>query len=341
MSAQCATVGIASEAMGNYLHAQQRKHIDHLASRWLWRSELPTWILIIVIYGGWFATLTFWRTLGLIPATLLLIGFTAWYMSLQHELIHGHPTRFARLNQLFGTLPLAVWFPYGLYRDSHLAHHRNDRLTVPVDDPESYYFTDRSWARLLPWQKKIIHVRNTFTGRLLLGPLLDITLTLNGAARAFGQRHWRSIMMWLVHGVLLAVLFTWMAQRDFSPVWFVLAVSYPALALTKVRSFLEHRAAHDPLARSVINEAGGFWRVLFLNLNYHSVHHDLPGVPWYGLRAIYAHSRDEYQQRNQGFVVKGYGQWLRQFWNTPVDVTVHPGNPKEDRYESSCRVSDV
>lgn len=76
-----------------------------------------------------------------------------------------------------------------------------------------------------------------------------------------------------------------MMHNGFSPVWFVLAVSYPALALTKVRSFYEHRAADDPLARSVINEAGLFWRVLFLNLNYHSVHHDLPGVPWYGLKA--------------------------------------------------------
>lgn len=47
-----------------------------------------------------------------------------------------------------------------------------------------------------------------------------------------------------------------MAAQGFSPLWFVLAVSYPALALTKVRSFLEHRAADDPLARSVINEAG-------------------------------------------------------------------------------------
>jgi fatty acid desaturase len=82
------------------------------------------------IYAGWFATLAFWQTLGLLPATLLLIGFTAWYMSLQHELIHGHPTRFAWLNQLFGTLPLAVWYPYGLYRDSHLAHHRHDSLTI-------------------------------------------------------------------------------------------------------------------------------------------------------------------------------------------------------------------
>lgn len=59
----------------------------------------------------------------------------------------------------------------------------------------------------------------------------------------------------------------------------MLAVSYPALALTKVRSFLEHRAADDPLARSVINEAGLPWRALFLNLNYHAVHHDLPGSP--------------------------------------------------------------
>ncbi len=50
--------------------------------------------------------------------------------------------------------------------------------------------------------------------------------------------------MWSLH--LFAAdpgLLTWMAAQDFSPLWFVLAVSYPALALTKVRSFLEHRAA--------------------------------------------------------------------------------------------------
>lgn len=52
---------------------------------------------MFTIYAGWFATLAFWQTLGLLPATLLLIGFTARYMSLQHELIHGHPTRFAGL----------------------------------------------------------------------------------------------------------------------------------------------------------------------------------------------------------------------------------------------------
>ncbi|MFL4210863.1 fatty acid desaturase [Enterobacter mori] len=316
--------------MSHYLHPQQREHIHRLATRFLWRSELPTWLLIIAIYTGWFTTLTYWQTLGLLPATVLLIWFTAWYMSLQHELIHGHPTRFPRLNQLFGTLPLAVWYPYGLYRDSHLAHHRNDHLTVPVDDPESYYFTEQTWARFTPWQKRIIHVRNTFLGRLLLAPLLDIVQTLGSAVTAFRQLRLRAMLMWLVHGALLAGLVVWMRHVGFSPVWFVLAVSYPALALTKVRSFLEHRAADDPLARSVINEAGIFWQVLFLNLNYHSVHHDLPGVPWYGLKALYQQNRAAYQQRNHGFVVKGYGQWLRQFWDKAVDVTVHPGIKREE-----------
>lgn len=313
-----------------YLHPQQRDTLRQLSQSWLWRSEFPTWGLIVVIYGGWFATLCYWQTLGRLPATLLLIGFTAWYMSLQHELIHGHPTRLAWFNQLLGTLPLAVWYPYGLYRDSHLAHHNHDHLTVPVDDPESYYFTDETWATFSPWQRRLIHARNTFPGRLLLAPLLDIAQTLAGAYRAFRHLDLRSMAMWLIHGALLVPLFVWMEMIGFSALWFVIAVSYPALALTKVRSFLEHQAADDPHARSVINEASLVWRVLFLNLNYHVVHHDLPGVPWYGLRAIYLRDKAQYQRRNQHFVVRGYGEWLRRFWAKAVDVTVHPGVKQHD-----------
>lgn len=313
-----------------YLHPQQRDTLRQLSQSWLWRSEFPTWGLIVVIYGGWFATLCYWQTLGRLPATLLLIGFTAWYMSLQHELIHGHPTRLAWFNQLLGTLPLAVWYPYGLYRDSHLAHHNHDHLTVPVDDPESYYFTDETWATFSPWQRRLIHARNTFPGRLLLAPLLDIAQTIAGAYQAFRHLDLRSMAMWLIHGALLVPLFVWMEMIGFSALWFVVAVSYPALALTKVRSFLEHQAADDPHARSVINEASLVWRVLFLNLNYHVVHHDLPGVPWYGLRAIYLRDKAQYQRRNQHFVVRGYGEWLRRFWAKAVDVTVHPGVKQHD-----------
>lgn len=114
-----------------YLSEQQRARIKLLSRSWVWRLELPTWILIGVIYTGWFACVIYWQQLGTVLGSILLILFTAWYMSLQHELIHGHPTRWRGVNQLLGTLPLAVWYPYGLYRDSHIQHHKDEDLTHP------------------------------------------------------------------------------------------------------------------------------------------------------------------------------------------------------------------
>lgn len=195
---------------------------------------------------------------------------------------------------------------------------------MPGEDPETYYFSTRQWQELSGWQRQLVLLRNTFAGRLLLAPAVDIAQLLVNMGRALGEKAGAARGMWLVHGTLLAGMFTLMTHYAF-PVWYyLLAISYPALALTKIRSFFEHRAADDPLARSVINEASLPWRLLFLNLNYHSVHHDLPGVPWYGLRKIYLLYKEDYQQRNQGFVVRGYGQWLRQFFIRPVDVGLHP-----------------
>lgn len=56
-------------------------------------------------------------------------------------------------------------------------------------------------------------------------------------------------------------------------------------------------------------------------------------VFWYGLKAIYEQNREAYQQRNHGFLVRGYGEWLRQFWARPVDVTVHPAKQQGEGYE--------
>ena len=77
-----------------YLNLRQQVWVKQQQERWLWRSELPTWGLIVAIYAGWFGVFALHKTLGLLLTTLILIWFTAWYMSLQHELIHGHPTRY-------------------------------------------------------------------------------------------------------------------------------------------------------------------------------------------------------------------------------------------------------
>ncbi len=185
-------------------------------------------------------------------------------MSLQRELLHGHPTRWPFVNMLFSLAPLAVWFPYAVYREAHLRHHDDAHLTEPGRDPESYFVTSAQWAGAGAALRLALAARNTFAGRMLIGPLFSIA-----------ERQWRIVESWIVHGAALALLVHWLDTRC-GISWRAFGIGYPALALASVPSFQEHRAADDARHRTVINEAAWLWRLLFLNNNYHAVHHDLP-----------------------------------------------------------------
>ncbi|MBW6256967.1 fatty acid desaturase, partial [Pseudomonas aeruginosa] len=133
---------------------------------------------------------------------------------------------------------------------------------------------------------------------------------------------WR---LWGLHAVLLGGLLAGLWRWAGIPPWLYLpAVAYPALGLSMLRSFYEHRPAHEPAQRSVLVEAGWPWRLLFLNNNLHLVHHDLPGLPWYLLPRVYSASRRAYRRRSGDFHLPGYGRlWRRHGWR-PVDAPVHP-----------------
>ncbi|MGT2494360.1 hypothetical protein ACU4GD_37555 [Cupriavidus basilensis] len=125
----------------------------------------------------------------------------------------------------------------------------------------------------------------------------------------------RDLPMWLAHLLSLAALLAWLGQQlryravaDAGPAW-----PHPALSLSAVRSFQEHRAHALPACRSVINEAAWPWRLLFLHNNYHLVHLDLPALPWFALGRIYRRRAADYQRRSGGVVVHGYGEWLARF----------------------------
>ncbi|MGF6755713.1 fatty acid desaturase [Paraburkholderia sp. GAS42] len=310
--------------MATYLDDTQRRTLAHLTTTLTWRTEWPTWVLIATIYGSWFGVAMHARTLGLPVGTALLALLSAWYMSLQHELLHGHPTRSRVVNSLLGFAPLAVWFPYRIYHDLHLQHHNDPHLTHPSIDPESYFVTHQTWQRSGSVMRALLTVRNTFAGRLLLGPAFSIVATTNDAVRRIAGGDWRDVPVWLAHFVALAGLTYWLDRACGLPAWlFIVVTGYAALSVACVRSFHEHRTAGPDQHRSVVNEAAFFWRILFLNNNYHLVHHDLPHVPWFALRKVYQTSRQQYIERSGGFLVRGYSEWLRLYAFAPVARPVH------------------
>ncbi len=47
-------------------------------------------------------------------------------------------------------------------------------------------------------------------------------------------------------------------------------------------------------------------------------------MPWFDLGAVYRARRDAYRVSNGGFVVAGYGEWMRRFVVAQAVSPVHP-----------------
>ena len=76
--------------------------------------EWPTLALATLIYGMWFAATFLASRLAVLGADDRSAAWTvAWQMSLQHEVIHGHPDAVQTLSTIsIGSWPLALWLPY-------------------------------------------------------------------------------------------------------------------------------------------------------------------------------------------------------------------------------------
>lgn len=292
----------------------------------LWRRlELPTWLIGFAVYGGW--GLTTWYDHALPWWLVLPLGawFVSWHGSLQHEALHGHPTRWPWLNALFVAPPLWLWMPYPLYRESHIAHHNEDILTSPTDDPESYYVTPEAWARMNVVLRGLYRLCNTLPGRLTFGPLNAYRNLAVAEWRRLRARDYSHVGAWLAHFASVAVLLYWVLGVVGIPFWaYVAFFAYPGLSLTMMRSFAEHRPARDPGHRSVVVETNLPMRLLYLNNNYHAPHHAKPELAWYDLGAYYRANKGAFLERNAAYLFRGYGEQLRHFLFLPKDSPVHP-----------------
>ena len=138
---------------------------DRLHSGIAW----PTVFLIIACYGVWGIALWVLPLWVAIPVAALAIALHA---SMQHEVIHVHPTPNAWGNDAMIWPPLTLVIPYIRFKSTHLAHHHDEVITDPFDDPESNYLDAAHWARLPRLAQLVLRANNTLAGRLTLGPLI-------------------------------------------------------------------------------------------------------------------------------------------------------------------------
>ena len=287
------------------------------------RVEWQTLLMLVATYGLW-ALGTTW-VYGASPVLgIFLTGIAiTQFSSLQHEALHGHPFRIRGLNEVLVSPALTLTVPYGRFRDSHLAHHNDPTLTDPYDDPESNFFDPAVWAGLPRLVQLLFRANNTLLGRMVLGPIIGNMLWLWGELQLFRANASGVRRDWGFHalGLIPVVLWLWGAAMPF---WAYLLAAYLGHALLKIRTFLEHRAHEVVSARTVIVEDRGPLALLFLNNNFHSVHHCHPGVPWYQLPRLYAAQRAAFLTANEGYSYPGYGAVFRAHLLRAKDPLPHP-----------------
>ncbi|MDW6020458.1 fatty acid desaturase [Mesorhizobium sp. BAC0120] len=286
--------------------------------------EWPTVGLIIGCYALWGAAgLLIWPSYPSIG--LLVLGFVvALQSSLVHEVLHGHPTRNALVNEAFVFLPIGLVWPYRRFKALHLRHHADERLTDPFDDPESYYQALWKHEELPEAMKALLRLNNTMVGRLILGPWLS--------AIGFFLDDWRLVregdravrLAWALHLAALAIVLPIITYGFCIPLWiYLLGPTWLGLGLISIRTFAEHQWSEQPEGRTIIVERSPL-AFLFLNNNLHFVHHRNPAAAWYRLPRMFRERRDEWVKMNDGYVFPNYFALLKEYAFKAKEPVVHP-----------------
>lgn len=286
-------------------------------------AEWPTIALIVVCYGVWALGVgplsQVWQPLGILVTALCV----ALHSSLRHEALHGHPFRTPWLNEALVFPALDLTIPYRRFQDQHLEHHNDAVLTDPYDDPESNYLDPEVWASLSPVTRAVLAFNNTLLGRVLVGPVVGHVIFLTGEWTALRQGQGRVALAWGLHLLGVAIVLVAL-QFAVMPVWAYLIAAYCGHGLIKIRTFLEHQAHEHTGRRTVIVEDRGPLALLFLNNNFHVVHHMHPNVPWYMLPGLYRARAERYLTRNGDYRFGSYGQIARRYLLRRKDPVAHP-----------------
>jgi fatty acid desaturase len=288
--------------------------------------EVPTLIVATLVYGSFLLITWFYASLPLWFAAPALGLLLAWYSSLQHETIHDHPTRSRRVNSKLACAPLSLWIPYGIYRITHLQHHRHrGRHLTDIDhDPESFYRLPGRLSKAGALRRAVYSANCTLAGRLMFGPALALRSFWTSEARRLRAGDRARRLIWTRHLFGVGLVLAWVAGVCHIPLWiYATLVVYPSISLTHLRSFAEHRAHAESHSRTTVVESNFLWALIFLNNNLHITHHAYPKMPWYRLPAAWRSMRGSVLE--SGLVYRGgYAEVMGRYLFRPVISVEHP-----------------
>jgi len=180
-------------------------------------TELVEWqtvLLILAIYSGWLS-LTLYQKHVPSPVLFCVGGcLVAWHSSVQHEIIHGHPTPWSWVNNALAFPPLSIWLPFEIFRTTHLEHHIRDYLTDPFLDPESKYYSEHFWSNLPGFVKTLLLAKSTLLGHLVIGPVWMIGTFLMTEVKDMFNGDLVRLKIWLTHLLGVAAVLTWLQLAD-------------------------------------------------------------------------------------------------------------------------------
>ena len=289
-------------------------------------AEWRTVAIIVAVYGGTVATVLNHDRLGGVLSVLLLAWFGAWHLSMQHEMLHGHPFRARWLNDAIASIPVTLWIPFLAFKRDHLEHHDSD-LTNPELDNESYYVSQEVWDRSGRIRRAAYWANRTMIFRMFVWIVVSTTTYLAMVFRQAlaGTHSRRSALALHVIGLVVVVWFV----RDVAqmPMWqFALGTTYGGRVLNAMRPFPEHKYLVDTEDRTAMIMAGPVMSLLMLNNNLHVAHHDEPWVPWYDYRSLMGRVNAVERARQAGLLYEGgYWEVFRRFAVRPISSPLRDG----------------
>lgn len=287
-------------------------------------GDWRTLVIAVLVYGGWLATVFLHKQMPWWATFALLTWFGAWHLSLQHELVHGHPFRNSKLNAALASLSLTMWVPFLSFKRDHISHH-NTTLTHPELDTESYYSMPEQWQHSGRFLRSIYWANRTIAFRLTIWSVFS-------TVQYFFADAWRAIRnvdnarsAWALHiPGLIAVTYIVNNLAGMSVIEYLIGGVFASHSLNMMRSFAEHKTLGDESTRTAMIDAGRVMSLLMLNNNLHIAHHDEPSAPWYKVPEVAERlNAFERAQKIDALYKGGYGELLRRFTFKPYDQPVY------------------